>query len=118
MFDSRSFKMSDPAVADILQLINRDCAQHDLSLNLLSRKTNLSTRHLGRLFQKHTGQSFRHYLRDARMQRAAELLAQTHDVKAVAALVGYSSRTHFDQDFHARFGCTPAQFRRTSRAAS
>jgi transcriptional regulator GlxA family with amidase domain len=118
MFDGRSFKTPDPAVAEILQLIRKNCAQHDLSLNLLSRKANLSTRHLGRLFQKHTGQSFRDYLRRARMQRAAELLAQRHDVKTVAALVGYSSRTHFDQDFRVRFGCTPAQFKRTARAAS
>lgn len=57
MFDCRSFKTADPAVAEILQLINRNCAQHDLSLNLLSRKANLSNRHLGRLFQKHTGKT-------------------------------------------------------------
>jgi transcriptional regulator GlxA family with amidase domain len=48
MFDCRSVKTADPAVAEILQLINKNCAQQDLSLNLLSRKVNLSNRHLWR----------------------------------------------------------------------
>jgi AraC-like DNA-binding protein len=83
-------------------------------LFLLSQRVNLSTRHLGRLFRKRTGRTFRQYLREVRLKRAAELLASGQDIKSVAALVGYSSRTHFASDFRRRFGCTPAEHKKVS----
>jgi two-component system, response regulator YesN len=83
-------------------------------LLLLSQKVNVSSRHLGRLFRKRTGCTFRQSLREARLKRAAELLASGHDIKSVAAVVGYSSRTHFDSDFRRRFGCTPAEHKKVS----
>ena len=59
-----------------------------------------------------TGATFREYLRRTRLERAAELLVHRHSVKEVASLVGYRSRTHFDRDFHRRFGCTPAEYKK------
>lgn len=103
-----------PAISQIERLISEDCSHPELSLLLLSQKVNVSSRHLGRLFRKRTGHTFRQYLRDARLNRASELLASGRDIKSVAALVGYSSRTHFDSDFRRRFGCTPAEHQKVS----
>lgn len=110
-------RTQDTIVPEILRSIRENCARPDFSLGLLAKQANLSSRHLGRLFHKHTGRPFRQYLRETRLQRAADLLNQLHDVKAVAAAVGYSSRTHFDHDFRARFGCTPAHFKNSRTAA-
>jgi transcriptional regulator GlxA family with amidase domain len=101
----------DGVISEILRVIEENCARCDLSLHALAKEVNVSSRHLGRLFQKHTGHSFRYHLRESRLQRAAQLLAQLQGVKTAAALAGYSSRSHFDSNFRARFGCTPAQFR-------
>jgi two-component system response regulator YesN len=103
-----------PAISHIERLISENCSHPDLALFLLSQRVNLSTRHLGRLFRKRTGGTFRQYLREVRLKRAAELLASGQDIKSVAALVGYSSRTHFDSDFRRRFGCTPAEHKKVS----
>lgn len=108
----------DTVVGEVFRLITENCARSDLALKLLAKQMKLSSRHLGRLFQGQAKQTFRHYLRNVRMFRAAELLIlEPNDVKVVAALVGYSSRSHFDQDFRAQFGCTPAQFKRATRTA-
>lgn len=102
----------NPAISQIERLISENCSHPDLSLLLLSQKVNLSSRHLGRLFRRRTGCTFRQFLRETRLKRAAELLASGHDIKSVAAVVGYSSRTHFDSDFRRRFGCTPAEHKK------
>jgi len=43
------FSSSDAIIGEILRLIHENCAHSDLSLNLLARKVNVSSRHLGRL---------------------------------------------------------------------
>jgi AraC-like DNA-binding protein len=51
------------------------------------------------------------YLRQLRLERAAELLrAGEHNVTEVALEVGYSSLSHFSQAFHAAFGCCPGLY--------
>jgi two-component system, response regulator YesN len=114
MSDTPTHLDLNPAISQIELLISENCSHPDLSLLLLSQKVNVSSRHLGRLFRKRTGCTFRQFLREARLKRAAELLASGHDIKSVAAVVGYSSRTHFDSDFRRRFGCTPAEHKKVS----
>lgn len=104
----------NPTASQIVRLILENCSDPELSLLVLSQKANVSSRHLGRLFRKRTGCTFRQFLREARLRRAAELLASGRDVKLVAAVIGYSSRTHFDSDFRRRFGCTPAEHKKVS----
>ncbi len=84
----------------------------EFTLTKLAHRLHISRRYLGRLFQHSSGKTFRQYIRDLRMQQAAHLLAagERSDIKAVLAMVGYSSRSHFDQDFREHFGCTPSQF--------
>ncbi len=52
------------------------------------------------------------YLREVRLCRAAKLLTTTDmPVKAVAAQVGYTSRTYFSRAFKAFVGSSPADYR-------
>jgi AraC-like DNA-binding protein len=101
-------------VEEALRMLAEGYARSDFALSNLAGRLHISSRHLGRLFQRQTGQSFRKYLRDVRMRRAAHLFVtdEQSDVKTVVSAVGYSSRSHFDEDFRERFGCTPSQFRR------
>jgi AraC-like DNA-binding protein len=57
------------------------------------------------------------FLKTIRLTRAADLLAHTDvPVKAVAAKVGYSSRSSFTRAFLARHGTAPAAFRLAARS--
>ena len=110
--------LADAAVSDqILRLVKKRFAEPEIALHLLADELRLSSRHLGRLFQRHTGKTFRQCLRDVRIERAAHLLSEQQvDVKQVAAMVGYGSRGHFDEDFRTHMGRTPAQFKKSQRA--
>ncbi|QKK03859.1 MAG: response regulator [Pseudomonadota bacterium] len=68
---------------------------------------------LFRKLKDETGQSPNDYLRESRMQRAAELLKRrAGNVAEVAEAVGFASVSSFSRRFRERFGQTPASFRR------
>ncbi|MBN2642690.1 MAG: helix-turn-helix transcriptional regulator [Victivallales bacterium] len=50
------------------------------------------------------------YLKNARLQRGAELLRKGYFVKEVAALIGYSSPKSFAAEFHRFHGISPRQY--------
>ena len=52
------------------------------------------------------------FVRQARLQEAAKLLRSTDlPVKAIAARVGFASRSHFSRAFRQRFKRDPAEYR-------
>jgi AraC-like DNA-binding protein len=66
---------------------------------------------LSRLFSKEIGMTIPQYLRQVRMERAAELLLEGHhNVTEAATEVGYSSLSHFSKAFCTTIGCCPALF--------
>ena len=72
-----------------------------------------SAGHLARLFRQQRGVSFTDYLRELRMQKAADLLRRTLlPVYRIAAGVGYEDPSRFAAHFRRRFGQTPRAFRR------
>jgi AraC-like DNA-binding protein len=73
----------------------------------------ISISHLARLFKQKHGMSFAEYLRDIRIQRAAQLLAGTdRPIREIAAAVGYADPSRFAEHFGRCFGVTPRVFRR------
>lgn len=72
----------------------------------------VSASHLTRLFREKLGISPHAFLKQVRMERAAELLkTQTERVAMVAQKVGYKNASHFVRDFRQRFGGTPGKMR-------
>ena len=95
-----------------LQILQARYGEPALSLYNLGKTIGMSERHLGRLFKKCTGQNFRQYLREFRIEKAITLLLESaHDMKTIAGMVGYSNPSYFSRDFRDRMGCTPAEFR-------
>ena len=59
------------------------------------------------------GQSIHAWLRDRRLERAAELLrASRLSVLGVAQAVGYGSASQFSAAFRQRYGTAPGQYRK------
>ncbi len=85
----------------------------NLTLKSLSEKYYVNSAYLGQLFRKKYGQSFKDYLNNYRMDRAADLLLHTDKkIIQIAEEVGYHDLDYFVNRFIQAKGCTPAKFRR------
>jgi AraC-like DNA-binding protein len=81
------------------------------SLEELGRLVGCSTFYLSRLFSQESGMTIQQFVRQVRMERAAELLRTGQcNVTEAALEVGYSSLSHFSSAFHATFGCCPGLY--------
>lgn len=100
----------------VLGNIEKDIQTHyaeDLSLKTLSEKYYLNSAYLGQIFKKKFGVSFKNYLTNLRVEKAAQLLLETDDkVYKVAEQVGYHDIDYFIDRFVEMKGCTPTKFRR------
>ena len=91
----------------------RDNYATNITLKSLSEKYYVNSAYLGQLFRKKYGQSFKDYLNNYRMERAAELLRDSSlSVLGVAQSVGYGSASQFTAAFRRQYGMTPAKYRK------
>ncbi|MBE7374045.1 response regulator transcription factor [Pseudomonas lopnurensis] len=82
------------------------------NLSGIARKVGTYDKRLSALFRKHLGLTVFAYIREARLRRSQELLADSRlSVQDVADLVGFSSACNFSTAFRERLGITPTQFR-------
>ncbi len=104
---SRAQKISDYMLREIETNFDKP-----LSLQTFSDQTGLSTNYLSQIFKKHTGISFIRFLTDRRMERAVQLLRESHmNVSQIATTVGYDDPTYFMRLFRKRYDCSPGEFR-------
>lgn len=115
--EERSFSPRDGRIKQAVRLIQERYQDANLTLDKLSTHVRLSSGYLSRLFKKETGVSFRDYLREARMRKAAELLRGTLlSIKEIALEVGYRHVSDFDHHFKMTYGMTPRRYRESSHA--
>lgn len=81
----------------------------EISLNeLAATKYFMNPNYLSRLFKARTGMGFSKYLLELRMKKAETLLENGDmNINEVALMVGYTSPSHFIQNFKKYFGKTP-----------
>ncbi|MDR6717706.1 AraC family transcriptional regulator [Paenibacillus sp. 2003] len=83
----------------------------------LVRVSGWSEKQIGRMFLRHTGQTFSSYLQHLRIQKSCELLKSSqHKVSLIAELVGYRDMDSFYAAFKKITGETPLAYRKKSRA--
>jgi AraC family transcriptional regulator len=110
MFCTRQQRVAQERVEQVIFLLKQDLAEPP-SLEELGRKIGCSHFYLSRIFSNHTGKTITQYLRQLRMERAAELLrSREYNVTEAALEVGYASPSHFSQAFHEAFGCCPGLY--------
>ncbi len=81
------------------------------ALEELGRLVGCSPFHLSRQFSKTTGLTIQQFIRQLRLERAAELLrAGKRNVTEAALEVGYNSLSHFTVAFREMFGCCPGLY--------
>jgi len=83
------------------------------SIRDLAIEINLSPSYLQRLFKHQTGVSMGEWLSEQKLQRAAQLLANSYmSVKEIAHTVGYEHASSFIRAFERRFTQAPARYRK------
>lgn len=109
-FCTRQKRMAKERVEQVLAIMRRSLAEPP-SLEEIGREVGCSPFYLSRTFSKEMGMGLPQYLRQLRMERAAELLRSGEfNVTEAAFEVGYSSLSHFSQAFHQTIGCCPGLY--------
>jgi len=98
--------------------VERNLYRSDLNPELVARALHISVRQLHLLF-KPTGMSFSRHVLARRLERARFALETEPDRKviAIAFECGIESLSVFYRGFHAHFGVSPTQHRRSLRQA-
>jgi YesN/AraC family two-component response regulator len=90
----------------------------DISLLALGRELNHDPAYLGRVFRRETGQAFRPWLNEYRLNRAAERIrAEKTPIHRIAREAGYVKYAYFLEKFKQRFGVNPEEYRRSDKRA-
>jgi AraC-like DNA-binding protein len=77
----------------------------------LGAQVGCSPFYLSRIFSREMGMTIPQYVRELRMESAAQLLLEgRHNVTEAAMAVGYSSLSHFSKAFCQSIGCCPVLF--------
>lgn len=101
---------NEPRIRKVLLRIEQDPAT---TVRELARLIHLSGSRLGHLFKLETGLELRHYLVEARLEKAAELLRDTDmQIKEISHLTGYQHVPSFDRVFRKKFKVSPVDYRR------
>lgn len=90
----------------------QDCYTQELSINNLSREIGVHPIHLTRTFQTFYGCTPGEFLRNRRLQKAAELLVSSKlSITEIALESGFFDQSHLTKHFHRTFGLPPGKFR-------
>jgi AraC-like DNA-binding protein len=110
LFCTRTQRLARERV-DKAKLILKERMENPPPLDELAQLVNCSPFYLSRQFAQSGGLTMQQYLRQIRMERAAELLRTGKcNVTEAALEVGYNSLSHFSSSFHETFGCCPGLY--------
>lgn len=109
-FCMRQKRVARERVQRTKELLGRDLVNPP-SLEKLGKEVGCSPFYLSRIFSREVGLTIPQYLRNLRMERAAELLRSgRYNVTEAAIEVGYSSLSHFSKAFCETIGCCPVLY--------
>lgn len=100
-------------VERIMKAINDNMGNTDYTVDMLARDVGMSRANLYKKMQDMLGITPSDYMRNVRLKRAAELLAEDKmPVNQIALEVGFLTPRYFSQSFRALFGVTPTEYRK------
>jgi AraC-like DNA-binding protein len=99
-------------VRDVIRILSENYSDPQLSLEKVAKPLSLSPAQLSRILNQDVGVSFRHLLRQTRIEEAKHLLAsRRYSVKEVALRVGFSDSHYFSRTFKALTGQSATEYR-------
>ena len=111
------FGALQPKLTEAVTLMEANI-EEPLSTDDIANLVGISRRQLERLFKQYLGSLPSRYYLELRLQRARQLLLDTHySIVQVGLMCGFSSGSHFSTAFGALFGNTPREERQRKLAA-
>lgn len=102
-----------------LSPLTRECCQYiqnhiyeELTLPVMARALRYSESYLSHRFKEEMGQSVNRYIRQTRIAQAKQLLREGRPPSQIAAMLRFSSQSHFSAAFRKSTGMTPGVFRK------
>lgn len=110
--NDQKLSIKEGSVAACIQYMQEHFCDSDLDIEAVCSAYFISVSSLQRAFAKYFGVSPGQYLIGLRMNRALELLRDdTHSVKQIAFLCGFSDEKYFSRAFKKRYGTPPSQLK-------
>jgi AraC-like DNA-binding protein len=104
----------DPRLQRLFIFIKNNLSEK-LSLEILAKEVYLSESHLSLLFRTHLRTSPMDYVREARLQKARELLLTTNlQIKEISEMVGFEGQSQLSRAFKKNVGVSPNEYRNKS----
>jgi len=94
--------------------VHEEMANANLDVNLLCKKVGISRSLLYAKMKSITGESVNEFIRNIRLQAAAEIMLKYIDrpMGHIFVDVGFSNQSHFNRSFKDKFGMPPKQYRK------
>jgi two-component system response regulator YesN len=84
----------------------------EISVDYLAEMVYMAPSYLSHVFKKETGQNLSKFIKAYRMEKAKEMLEETHNkIVNISLEVGYPNVSYFCQSFREYFGVSPQKFR-------
>lgn len=110
LFCQRVKRINRERVQKVTEILKESLADPP-PLEEIGRRVGCSHFHLSRIFTQEMGKPMIAYLKELRLERAAELLRTGQcNVTEAALEVGYNSLSHFTVAFRSAFGCCPGLY--------
>ncbi|MBQ6498912.1 MAG: helix-turn-helix transcriptional regulator, partial [Ruminococcus sp.] len=87
----------------------------DITIGMMAAVSNYSESHFSKLFKQLTGDSFTQYLKNYRLETAAERIRnEKTKISEIAMSCGFSNLSYFSRSFLAKFKVSPSEYRRSA----
>ena len=104
-------QMNDKLMERIMKVVNQNIANPDLDIDFLASGVGISRIHLHRKLKEITGVPIATFIRNIRLQQAAQLLKnKQRDIAQVGYAVGYVNQSSFATLFKKQFGVSPSKY--------
>lgn len=102
----------DDMLREIIEYIKVNYTDEGLCLTSIASKFGLTEKYLSQFFKERTGENLSTYVERLRMEKAAELLAESKlPIANIASHVGYNSNNTFYKAFRRIYGVSPSVYR-------
>ena len=110
----KTTSLDNDFIQKILQLINENISEPELTVEFLSSKIFLSRSQLYRKVKTLTGVSVNEFIRNVRLEKAKQLIEQgNNNINEISYKVGFTSPSYFTKCYKIKYGNLPTQENKT-----
>ncbi len=110
----KTTSLDNDFIQKVLQLINKNISEPELTVEFLSSKIFLSRSQLYRKIKTLTGVSVNEFIRNVRLEKAKQLIEQgNNNVNEISYKVGFPSPSYFTKCYKIKYGYLPTQENKT-----